>query len=45
VHVVRGSVEVNGQALSAGDAAMLDNEPALQIGAGRDAEVLVFDLQ
>jgi len=45
VHVVRGSVEVNGQALSAGDAAMLANEPALQIGAGRDAEVLVFDLQ
>jgi redox-sensitive bicupin YhaK (pirin superfamily) len=45
VHVVRGSVEVNGQALSAGDAAMLDNEPALQIGAGREAEVLVFDLQ
>ncbi|NKI95543.1 pirin family protein [Rhizobacter sp. SG703] len=45
VHVVRGSVEVNGQALSAGDAAMLDHEPALQIGAGRDAEVLVFDLQ
>ncbi|KQU73316.1 MULTISPECIES: pirin family protein [unclassified Rhizobacter] len=45
VHVVRGSVEVNGQALSAGDAAMLADEPALQIGAGRDAEVLVFDLQ
>jgi len=45
VHVVRGSVEVNGQALSAGDAAMLDNEPALQIGSGHDAEVLVFDLQ
>jgi len=45
VHVVRGSVQVNGQCLSAGDAAMLDNEPAVQIGAGRDAEVLVFDLQ
>jgi len=45
VHVVRGSVEVNGQALSAGDAAMLDDEPAVRIGAGRDAEVLVFDLQ
>lgn len=45
VHVVRGSVEVNGQALSAGDAAMLDNEPSVKIGAGRDAEVLVFDLQ
>jgi redox-sensitive bicupin YhaK (pirin superfamily) len=45
VHVVRGSVEVNGQALSAGDAAMLDDEPAVRIGAGRGAEVLVFDLQ
>ena len=45
VHVVRGSVEVNGQALAAGDAAMLDNEPVLKVGGGRDAEVLVFDLQ
>jgi len=45
VHVVRGSVEVNGQAVSAGDAAMLDGEPAVRLAGGREAEVLVFDLQ
>lgn len=44
VHVVRGQVEVNGQALQSGDAAMLANESALQLQHGQDAEVLVFDL-
>lgn len=45
VHLVRGELEVNGQALKAGDAAMLDKETALTLGRGRAAEVLVFDLQ
>jgi redox-sensitive bicupin YhaK (pirin superfamily) len=44
VHVVRGSVSVNGVPLEAGDAAGLVDERALAIGAGSDAEVLVFDL-
>ena len=44
VHVARGSVRVNGQALAAGDAAQLDGETRLVIDHGRQAEVLVFDL-
>ncbi len=44
LHVVRGSVEVNGQALSAGDAARLEGEAGLSLRNGRDAEVLLFDL-
>ena len=33
-----------GQALGTGDAALLSGEAALRLDAGRDAEVLVFDL-
>ncbi|MBP6275974.1 MAG: pirin family protein [Limnohabitans sp.] len=44
VFLVRGSLQVNGQALSAGDAAMLQAESSLVLGQGHDAEVLVFDL-
>jgi redox-sensitive bicupin YhaK (pirin superfamily) len=44
VHVVRGKVSVNGQALSAGDAAQLSNEPSVVIDGGDKAEVIVFDL-
>jgi quercetin 2,3-dioxygenase len=44
VHVARGAVEVNGTRLSSGDALKLTNETSLRIGAGHDAEVLVFDL-
>ena len=44
VHVVRGSVNVNGQALAAGDAAQLSAESRLVIDQGREAEVIVFDL-
>ena len=45
VHVVRGSVSVNGKALAAGDAAMLDGESQLTLDHGDQAEVLVFDLE
>jgi redox-sensitive bicupin YhaK (pirin superfamily) len=45
VHVARGSVQVNGHALKAGDAAKLDGETLLRIANGRAAEVLVFDLE
>ena len=44
VHLVRGSLEVNGQHLQAGDALRIENESALEIAHGTDAEVLVFDL-
>jgi redox-sensitive bicupin YhaK (pirin superfamily) len=44
VHVARGSVAVNGKALGAGDAAMLEDEREVRIGGGNQAEVLVFDL-
>jgi redox-sensitive bicupin YhaK (pirin superfamily) len=44
VHLVRGSLEVNGCTLQPGDALMLKDEPVVNLGQGRDAEVLVFDL-
>ena len=44
VFLVRGSLQVNGQRLEAGDAAMLQAEPSLTLSEGQDAEVLVFDL-
>ena len=47
VHLVRGRLRANGEALAAGDALMLRDEPALTLDAGADAdaEVLVFDLK
>ena len=45
VQLVRGEASINGQALKAGDAATLDGETRLVIERGRDAEVIVFDLQ
>ena len=44
VHVVRGAVSVNGQALDAGDALKLSASGAVRLERGRDAEVLLFDL-
>ena len=44
VHLIRGALQVNGQPLGGGDAALLDNEPSVVLEGGRDAEVLVFDL-
>ena len=44
VHVVRGEIEVNGNRLAGGDAAKLQEESRVTLSAGRDAEVLVFDL-
>ena len=45
VHLVRGVASINGQTLKAGDAVTLDGETRLAIDGGRDAEVIVFDLQ
>ena len=44
VHLIRGALQVNGVALTTGDAALLDNEPSITLTHGQDAEVLVFDL-
>jgi redox-sensitive bicupin YhaK (pirin superfamily) len=44
IHLVRGDLEVNGQKLAQGDAAMIEAQSSLELGKGRDAEVLVFDL-
>ena len=44
VHLIRGALQVNGAALSTGDAALLDNETTIALTHGQDAEVLVFDL-
>ena len=44
VHLMRGSLSVNGQALSAGDAALIAGESRLTLDQGQGAEVLVFDL-
>ena len=45
VHLVRGALQVNGQSLAAGDAALLEGEHALRLDHGDGAEVLVFDLR
>ena len=44
VHLARGTLDVNGQRLSAGDAALLRDETRLVLSGGQGAEVLVFDL-
>ena len=44
VFVVGGQIQVNGQQLGQGDAAMLQDEALLQLAQGQGAEVLVFDL-
>ena len=44
VHVARGNVTVNRQALVAGDGLKISAEPAVVIERGNDAEVLLFDL-
>ena len=44
VHLVRGALRANGQALHAGDALMLQDENQLTLDQAVDAEVLVFDL-
>ena len=44
VHVVRGTVDVNGRTLDTGDAALLSDETGVTLANGNAAEVLVFDL-
>jgi len=44
LHVARGSLEVNGEKLQAGDGAAIAGERLLRLSGGRGAEVLLFDL-
>lgn len=44
VQVARGSITLNGVTLSEGDGAGVSGEPAIDLRAVNDAEVLVFDL-
>jgi redox-sensitive bicupin YhaK (pirin superfamily) len=44
VHLIQGSLEVNGLTLTAGDALFIQDETQIQISNGKSAEVLVFDL-
>jgi redox-sensitive bicupin YhaK (pirin superfamily) len=45
VHLARGRLRVNGQALEAGDALALAGETRLELDQGQGAEVLIFDLK
>ena len=44
VHLIQGSLSVNGQDLNAGDALLIQDESQIDIANGKSAEVLVFDL-
>lgn len=45
VQVARGTVELNGERIEAGDGVRLRHPGRLHMGAGKNAEVLVFDLR
>jgi redox-sensitive bicupin YhaK (pirin superfamily) len=44
VHVARGAVKVNGNALKVGDGARIENETSIELKDARETEVLLFDL-
>jgi redox-sensitive bicupin YhaK (pirin superfamily) len=44
IHVARGAVRLQGERLTAGDAVALRDEALIELSAGEDAEVLLFDL-
>ena len=44
VHLIRGSLHVNGHELNGGDALLIQDESLLTISNGKSAEVLMFDL-
>lgn len=44
LHVARGTLTANGQRLMAGDALMFSDEARVDLEAGDDAEVLLFDM-
>jgi len=44
LHVARGALSANGKSLNAGDALMYSDEANVELAAGIDAEVLLFDM-
>lgn len=44
LHVAKGSLQLNGQLLRAGDAAKIENEDAIVLSQAKAAEILLFDL-
>lgn len=44
LHVARGSLQANGQSLSAGDALMYTDEAKVELSDAKEAEVLLFDM-
>jgi redox-sensitive bicupin YhaK (pirin superfamily) len=44
VHVARGTVNVNGETLKAGDGAKIAGESRISFTGAKDAEVLLFDM-
>ena len=44
LHVAEGAVTLNGQAMTAGDAAAIADEPSLEIVGTRSSQILLFDL-
>lgn len=44
LHLARGSLSLNGHALSAGDGAAIQDEPALVLEHGDEAELVLWDL-
>ena len=44
VHLIKGALTINSNAINGGDALLIDNETKLEISNGVDAEVLFFDL-
>lgn len=44
LHVARGNLQANGQALSAGDALMYTDEAEVELCVAKEAEVLLFDM-
>jgi redox-sensitive bicupin YhaK (pirin superfamily) len=44
IHVARGEIDVSGERLGAGDAAMATDARRIKLAAGKDAEVIAFDL-
>jgi redox-sensitive bicupin YhaK (pirin superfamily) len=44
VHLIQGELKINGITLQGGDALLIDDEKAIRISDGKNAEVLVFDL-
>jgi len=43
-HLIRGTLTINGQTMTGGDAIFVEDESMLNISNGIDAEVLIFDL-